>query len=484
MKDKIWRKIPYARRILRPLLALVVGLHCTVLNAGISLSPQSQTFSKDGGTGSFTISYTGGLSYQTPKASVSWLSVKGTQLHVDSNSGTITVSYAVEPNNTSSSRSGTIYGTVSGTSFSFTVNQNPGSPVSTYVIKFNKNDGSGATASRTFTYNVKARLPLVKSDLGWTRTGYTFKGWATSVANANAGKVWREDWAVVQTPVAAGKTLNVYAVWEAGTYTIRFNKNDGSGATASRTFTYNVKARLPLLNSDLGWARAGYTFKGWATSVANADAGKVWKSDWAVVQTPVAVGKTLNVYAVWEAGTYTIRFNKNDGSGATASRTFTYNVKTRLPLVKSDLGWTLSGYTFKGWATSVANADAGKVWKSDWAVVQAPVAAGKTLNVYAIWSSNGGDTDSYDFYATVEADAGQYYYSLSGTGSLSYTSFNSSAFWLSPAGTRSSTNSGEWALDVYYNTAANTSTASRSGILTGTIFGKTVRIHITQLGSN
>ena len=384
-------------KMLKPILALVVGMNCTILNAGISLSPTSQAFGSSGGTGSFKVSYTGGLSFQTPQTSASWLSVKGTQLSTGSNSGTITVSYSVAANNSSSSRSGTIYGTVSGTSFTFTVNQAAGSSSSTtYTIRFNRNDGSGATASRTFTYNVKTRLPALKNGLGWSRTGYTFKGWATSIANANAGKIWKEDWAYVQTPVAPGNTLNVYAVWEFGTYTIRFNRNDGSGATASRTFTYNVKTRLPALKNGLGWSRTGYTFKGWATSIANANAGKIWKEDWAYVQTPVACGETLNVYA--------------------------------------------------------------------------------------IWNSNGGDSDSLDFYATVGADAGQYYYALSGTGSLSYTSFKSSATWLTSAGTKSSTNSGEWTLNVYYNTASNSSASSRTGTLTGTIFGKTVRIHITQSG--
>ena len=271
-------------KMLKPILALVVGMNCTILNAGISLSPTSQAFGSSGGTGSFKVSYTGGLSFQTPQTSASWLSVKGTQLSTGSNSGTITVSYSVAANNSSSSRSGTIYGTVSGTSFTFTVNQAAGSSSSTtYTIRFNRNDGSGATASRTFTYNVKTRLPALKNGLGWSRTGYTFKGWATSIANANAGKIWKEDWAYVQTPVACGETLNVYA----------------------------------------------------------------------------------------------------------------------------------------------------------------------------IWNSNGGDSDSLDFYATVGADAGQYYYALSGTGSLSYTSFKSSATWLTSAGTKSSTNSGEWTLNDYYNTASN-----------------------------
>ena len=379
----------------KPLITLAVGIGCSLLHASISLSSTSRTFDKAGGTGSFTITCSGGLSYQTPSTSDSWISVTGTQLKTSGGSGTITVSYSVSANTSSSSRSGTIHGTVSGSPFTFTVYQNAGS-----------------------------------------------------------------------SPSSA--------------YTIRFDRNDGSGATASRTFTYNVRARLPLLKSGLGWERAGYTFKGWATSQAKANAGTVWKADWAYVQTAAQPGKTLTVYAIWERGAYTIRFNRNDGSGATASRTFTYGVKTRLPAIKNGLSWERTGYTFKGWATSQAKANAGTVWKADWAYVQTAAQPGKTLTVYAIWESNG--SSSLDYYATVVASSGSYYYSISGTGSPSYTSFSSSASWLTPAGTKSSTNSGKWTLDIYYNTAANTSTSSRSAILAGTIFGKTVRIHITQSG--
>ena len=296
---------------LRPLLALAVGMWCAMLNAGISLSSTSQTFGSAGGSGSFTISYTGGLSYSTPSTSVSWLSVTGTQIHTGTGSGTITVPYSVAANNSSSSRTGTISGTVSGSPFTFTVYQNPGAAQpTTYSIKFHKNDGSGVTALRTFTYGMKTRLPLLKSGLGWTRTGYTFKGWATSPANANAKKIWKKDWAYVQTPVVSGKTLNVYAVWDA----------------------------------------------------------------------------------------------------------------------------------------------------------------------------QDSEPNVFDFYATIDSSANAYYYQIGGTGSASYTSFTSSASWLTPNGTKSASSNGEWTLNVNYKVTANTSAYARTGILTGTVLGSKVRIHITQNG--
>ena len=81
---------------------------------------------------------------------------------------------------------------------------------------------------------------------------------------------------------------------------------------------------------------------------------------------------------------YQIRFNKNDGTTKWRSLGFAVDVSTKLSTIKG-LGWSVSGKTFKGWATSKANADAKKVWKMDGATVKNAAAEGKTLSIYAIW---------------------------------------------------------------------------------------------------
>ena len=167
----------------------------------------------------------------------------------------------------------------------------------TYTINFNRNDSSAPqTASRTFDYGIADHLPSLSS-LGWARRGFNFKGWAVSAANAAAGKVWKADWASVTTAVTAGKTLDVYAVWEiaSDSYAIRFIRNDGAGTWRTVGFKHGVKTRMPSLANGLGWGRRGYEFKGWALTTADANAGKVWKGDWAYVSEPVAKGKSLDV---------------------------------------------------------------------------------------------------------------------------------------------------------------------------------------------
>ena len=274
----------------------VDGAPPVTLTIGDAMSMTKTYSSASAQSGEFSVQCN---SSWTVSKNVSWITLSAT-----SGSGNGTVSFSLTANTSTSSRTGTITVSSGNISRTCTVTQAGAStpPASTYTIKFNKNDGSGATATRTFTYGVSTSLPTI-SALGWTRSGYTFKGWATSAAKASAGTVWKTDGAKVATPVAAGQTLVVYAIWASNasqTYTIKFHKNDGSGSVATRTFTYNVSTSLPTIGS-LGWTRGGYTFRGWATSAEKASAGTVWKTDGAKVATPVAAGQTLVVYAIWAA---------------------------------------------------------------------------------------------------------------------------------------------------------------------------------------
>ena len=83
-------------------------------------------------------------------------------------------------------------------------------------------------------------------------------------------------------------------------YTIRFHRYDASNEKIEDyDFDYGVAMQLPKL-SELGWARRGFKFKGWATSQVNAANGKVWKADGAWIKDGTAEGKTLSIYALWK----------------------------------------------------------------------------------------------------------------------------------------------------------------------------------------
>lgn len=76
-----------------------------------------------------------------------------------------------------------------------------------------------------------------------------------------------------------------------GTSTVTFSRNYGSGTMSPSTATGSQALPANTLS------RTGYTFKGWATSFAAAQAGTVTYTDGAVF----TYGTDTTLYAVWEA---------------------------------------------------------------------------------------------------------------------------------------------------------------------------------------
>lgn len=109
----------------------------------------------------------------------------------------------------------------------------------TYTIAYNANGGTGTTASSSHTYGVAKALTAN----GFTKFGYTFKGWATTLDRAKAGYVDRTDKESVSNLSAVnGAIVNLYAVWEIYTRTyIYTNKKDGTSQWVPvEKYTYNT----------------------------------------------------------------------------------------------------------------------------------------------------------------------------------------------------------------------------------------------------
>ena len=260
-----------------------------------------------------------------------------------------------------------------------------------FTVVLHKNDGTGTTVERLIKYGTPTALPGAAVDLSWApRRGFSFMGWST---DEKSKTVWKKDKAVLSTTVPAGETVHAYAIWQLKTktaYAIQYIRNDGSGSVRTVGFNGGEATKLNSVKA-LGFERRGYTFGGWANTTENARRKKVWKGDMGVVSQPVANGKLLKIYAIWtlKSGYYSIRFNKNDGTGKWRELGYEYAKNTTLPTIANGLQWTRVGYEFGGWATSAANAAKGIVWRGDAGGTRTPVAAGKTLNIYAIWRKNG-----------------------------------------------------------------------------------------------
>lgn len=212
----------------------------------------------------------------------------------------------------------------------------------TYVIRFNRYDGTDTQMNVVFRYGVSTKLPTL-AQLKWARGGQEFLGWATSAANASAGTVWKTDGANVATPTDPDKTLNVYAVWnlKSGYYQLKFHKNDGSGAWRTAAYEWGKNTTLPSCGAGLGWWRPGYSFKGWSFT---ADGAKIWKPDRGNVATGIPIDTSKDIYAIWEALSAPASWDEvsvTAGSGKTAAEI----MGNGHPLAKVDL------YLLKRWCS-------------------------------------------------------------------------------------------------------------------------------------
>ena len=251
-----------------------------------------------------------------------------------------------------------------------TVNLSAKWTANTYAVKFNANGGSGSMSNESFTYDTAKALTAN----AFTRTGYTFAGWATSASGA---KVYDNAQSVSNLTATANGTVNLYAKWTTNTYVVRFNKNatNATGTMEDQSFTYDVAKAL----TANAFARVGYTFREWGSG---AGGGATHWSDQQVVSNLTATaGGVANLYVVWKANTYTVKFNANGGSGSMSNESFAYDTAKAL----TANAFAKTGYTFTGWATSASGA---KVYDNAQSVSNLTATANGTVNLYAKWTAN------------------------------------------------------------------------------------------------
>ena len=171
----------------------------------------------------------------------------------------------------------------------------------TYEVVFDANGGVGSMANQT----IDVKAPTALSTNAFTREGYTFKGWSTTPD----GAVQYQDVEQVTDLAPAGGTTTLYAVWEKVeqpnpqppvepqpvVYEIAYNANGGVGTMPNQV----VKKGEDVVLAKNTFTKAGYQFKGWATS-AN---GAVKYTDGQTVTDlvfPQARTVITTLYAVWE----------------------------------------------------------------------------------------------------------------------------------------------------------------------------------------
>lgn len=160
----------------------------------------------------------------------------------------------------------------------------------TYTVNYNANGGSGSMASATFSVGKDTNLAANK----FTRSGYTFQGWAKSASATTATYL---DKALVADLAGGATSVTLYAVWKAdpvSTYTINYDGNGNtSGYMNSVKVNYNTSVNLQTNT----YKRFGYRFKGWST---NKNATIAQYTDGQSVKNLAQSGGTVTLYAIWE----------------------------------------------------------------------------------------------------------------------------------------------------------------------------------------
>ena len=263
----------------------------------------------------------------------------GTQYTVksDTDVGVTRTGYTFASWNTAANGSGTTY--QAGNNLTVTADVTlyaQWTPLPTFSVTYSPNGGTGGTTDADITsgtqYTVKS-----DTDVGVTRTGFTFAGWNTAANGSGTSYQAGND-----LTVTADVTL--YAQWTPlPTFSVTYSPNGGTGGTTDADITsgtqYTVKS-----DTEAGVTRTGYTFASWNTA-ANGS-GTTYQAG-----NDLTVTGDVTLYAQWTPlPTFSVTYNPNGGTGGTTDADITSGTQYT---VKSDTeaGVTRTGYTFASWNT-------------------------------------------------------------------------------------------------------------------------------------
>lgn len=230
-------------------------------------------------------------------------------------------------------------------------------------------------ASRTFTVNfvtnggtlidnnglVREQCEYIEDapifeNLTLSRPGYLFKGWYlddtfTTLFSENGNDA-----------TMPSKNISLYAKWEALSYTINFDANEGELSTTSMTVLSDVEiGEMPVPT------RTYYTFDGWFTEKEGGTQ--------VTAETVLARTDNLQLYAHWTLNSFIVSFDPNGGTvKMNELRAYCGESLGELPVPTRDY------YTFAGWYTTAT--DGTRVYGDE----KYSVASDFTL--YAHWIQN------------------------------------------------------------------------------------------------
>ena len=203
---------------------------------------------------------------------------------------------------------------------------------SQFNVTLNRQSGTGGTTS-VITTGTDGTLP--SSIIIPTREHYQFMGYYEN--SAGQGKQYYNALgAATGNKITTNTTI--YAYWKASQYPITFDRQSGSGGTAS-AWTTGTDGTLPAITFP---TRTGYDFQGYYSAAGGG--GTQYYSSTGPVLARKLTGVANTLYAYFKEKTYTITYNMDGGTNAAGNpttRTYGQNTVIADP--------TRTDYTFMGW---------------------------------------------------------------------------------------------------------------------------------------
>ena len=332
-----------------------------------------------------------------------------------------------------------------------------------YTITYNVGEGSITTNSQTETgETISGELSTTlktANELGLSRTGYVFKGWASSSTATTVDYVDGKE-------IKLSSDLTLYAIWDKiVTYTVIYDVNDGysssSPFTETATGTEGDGATITLKTATkLGFSKSGYLFVGWSESsngYASFDGGK-----------EVIIRRNTTFYAIWELPRYTITYVLDNASyGAlrapTEEQTYTEGETISLPTASS-LGYTKKGYRFLGWSNGSGWGSSSRVDYSAGTTIKVT----KNMSLRAVWEElyiyvclyHPGYSSSSEKFGTMS-------FTVGGVGQSFSLNLQSKTYTSSSVKLSGISDSQAWATSfIYQKTGYKSTTKSQSGYMT------------------
>ena len=200
-----------------------------------------------------------------------------------------------------------------------------------FTLTWNLNGGritKDGTPEGSVAVGTTLEAPTVEKDY------YDFASWDPTVPN---------------TMPAANVTYT--AQWTPKKYTITYKDQGDEAFSGTHDSGYPTQHTYNTTTTLLGATKSGYTFAGWYRDSECAGAR--------VETLGVDVTEAITLYAKWDVASYTITFDKQEGTGGTTSVTAQYGAKLSAITIPSRDGYLFDGYYTQtsGNGTKYYNAD-------------------------------------------------------------------------------------------------------------------------------